>query len=607
MSDYGFSMRVEDLTSSQMKKIEQSIKNLGGTVKSEMAGMQNNFNNLAESAGNLQRRLIEAFSVFEIYNFGKALMHTAAEFQGFENVIKYSSEGIVDASLNIGYLENAIDRLHLPMKESFQSFSEMQAGFYGTGIEGEKLRKVFEGVAEASSVLHLNPATFSRVTFALKEIGELGTLQARQLRMLSFSLPGAGNLAAQSMGMSSEQLHEGMKKGEIKSSVFLPKFAEALTEHFHSGLGNAGNSLISQMNDEKNEMVKMMLDMGTQLTPLFTDILKTVGEAFRDIKKTFDWFNSNNALTEFLKRLFDILVKLVPIWAAYKLVVIASTFASEAFAGASAIVTGAFGAEAVAAEAAAVGVTAFETALNSTIIGAAVVSLGLMVEHFISLNQQLDDIIDKKFKLSQGNEFFKRQTSIADQIKEKYDAEMATGHPLKDALQNIANQTAQAGKMFADSIPVLKYRDSTVQSFASNSHPRSKSDRFFHGVGFPALFTSDGSQKIIDAANASKAQLSVGINTNRTLSTLQKTLLEKFGIKPTNDSYTNPGSGKDQALNTSELAGASGGLGQAKIIHITIGVVQQNNGVKESKSEANEAVQQLIRELNNLSDSQNSM
>lgn len=606
MSDYGFTIKVNDLTSAQMKQIENSIKSLGGTVNQQTNKMQEDFGNLGESAKSLRNILIEAFSIYEIYNFGKELLHLTAEFQGFENVIKYSSDGIVDTSQNMNYLNDAIVRMHLPMKETYEAFSEMQAGFYGTGIEGEKLRKVFEGVSEAATVLHLAPAKFSNVTFALKEIGELGTLQARQMRMLAFALPGAMNLAAKSMGMTTEELHEAMKKGQIQSSVFLPKFAETLTEHFHPGLANAGNSLLAQINDEKNSIIKLMLDMGTTLEPFFLEVLHTISYGMQEIKKVWDSLAGNPAFVNTLKTIFEWVAKLVPIWIAYELVIKASSLATMIFSGANEALAGAMATATGATEEAEAAIASFNAVLDASLIGGVVTAIGLLVEHLISTNEQLDKLIDKTGHFSQSNRFFSSQSDIAAKISEQYRAALAGGKPDKEALQSVANQIAQYNAIQRDSIGVIKLRDSLAQANASVQHPKGAWQRFREG-GIDYLM-HDAQKAIIDSANHMKAHVEQNKIQTDTLNKIGAAILTKFKIKPTITDYKNPGSAsKENALNTSNLAGANGGLGSSKIIQIHIGVVQQNNGVKESKSVADQAVQQLLRELNNVSDSQNSM
>lgn len=63
---------------------------------------------------------------------------------------------------------------------------------------------------------------------------------------------------------------------------------------------------------------------------------------------------------------------------------------------------------------------------------------------------------------------------------------------------------------------------------------------------------------------------------------------------------------KQSAINTSNLSGASGGLGQAKVINIKIDAMQKITGVttKELKQHGQEAVDVMIRAINNLSENQ---
>lgn len=646
MSDYGFTISINDLSSAKMKQIENSMKSLSSTVKTETSNIESNFSSIADSAKRLTEYLTAAFAVNEIINFGKELLHTAAEFQGFFNVIKYSSMGTVDSAQNIEYLRGAVERLKLPMRETYESFSEMEAGFYGTGIQGEKLRKVFEGVAEASSVLHLNPETFSRVTFALKEVGELGTLQARQLRMLSFSLPGAGNLAAQAMHMNSAQLHEAMKKGLVNSSDFLPKFAEVLTKHFEKGLKNAGESLISQMNVMKNSILDLKLDMGDKLAPLFTHIMDSITDGIRTIKSIWDSLTANSTFVDTLKFLYDWTVKLVPIWIGYKIVmagwnavvslsamieglftreIIANTAATVSNYGALALsrveVSG-FGASMITTTAATEASTGAMVGLSSALatlgIGAFIVGLGLIIEKFISMNREAQDFADEMTHITKTAQLHKEGSSMYNELSNRYASYGGKGNDPHDRAV-LLKDMMEAQKFLQDK--QLKVMNPTIDA----SKKANESANKIIGYSSQNLGTSSGgatqtmrvpifaeNNEII--RNKAKENYEQQVNDQKFLTTQLRNLgkaiadLIKDGIKPAKDDLGGEGGSlKNSAFNTSSLAGASGGLGQARIIKIDFhGPFQQNNGVKESKNQADEAIEKMTELLNNFSDSTNS-
>jgi tape measure domain-containing protein len=606
MADYGFTMSVNDLSSAQLARIGANVRGLRATVQTETEAMNNNFGNLGNTIQQVGSYLAVAFSVTALINFGRELLDITTRFQTFENVIKYSSMGIVDNAQNINYLRDAVDRLHLPMEQAFDSFSQLQAGFYGTGIEGEKLRKVFEGMETAITVLHLDPRKSAGALYALKEMAEMGTVQSRQLRrMLAIYIPGTMPIAAKAMNMTMPQFNTALKEGKVSSAEFIPKFAEGLQERFGAGLPNATKSLMSQLNQMHTESVKMMLDMGNQLMPLWTDIIQTISKGFKEIKNIFDSLNQNNGLVNLLKTIFDWAVKLIPIWITYKGVMFAVTLATDGFAVILSLLSNIWVTEAAANAGATAALEGFSEALVTTGIGALVVALGLAVEKMIKLNSEFDDFMNKTYSISKIRNFTNETQNIANSIAEKVEAGKKTGD--KSLLQAAVNDYAQFQKMQKDSIGIMKYRDSINMSQMKFMHPQTTWQRIREpgGNGMLELFKTDGARKTINSLNSLHAGL---IYAGQTVKGLDKTMapLLKAGFKPAAEYSGLGNAGKNQAYNTSALAGASGGLGSSKIIHISIGTVQKNYGVKESESHASAAVQLLLREINNLSDSQNS-
>lgn len=284
-----YTMSLNDLISQKLEQAEQKADKF-----------ESSLNRIGETAKKVGEAVAVAFAIEKVYEFGKEIMHVTAEFEGYSNMVKYSSISMADANTNLEFIKKSVTDLHLPIRQAYEGFAEMQAGFYGTGIEGNKLRQVFDGIATASTVLHQTPDQFSHVTFALKEIGELGTVQARQMRMLAFALPGAMQLAATSMHMNSIQFHEAMHKGELSSNQFLMNFSAKLKEHFGAGLANAGESLIAKMNDTNNRFVELQLEMGEKLKPVFIAIMdgviKTLDAASKFWEKAvsiFDYLKTN--------------------------------------------------------------------------------------------------------------------------------------------------------------------------------------------------------------------------------------------------------------------------------------------------------------------------
>ena len=326
-----------------------------GQFKDKLKDADNEIKDSNHLLSELKSSIMAAFGVYEVINFGKELLETTAKFQSFDNMIKFSSINTADFAENQKFLTNEIKNLSLPMEEATAGFAEMAAGMYGTGIEGDKLRNLFDGISTAAATLHLSADSFHNITFALKEIGELGTVQARQMRMLAFALPGAMNLAAQSMHMTTEQFHAAMKKGAINSGEFLQAFSATVKEHFKSGVQTFKDSLQGTMNATSNLWTETMLKIGNDSEGTMKDIMKTIqqvipiiGQAFTAMMPTIkEWVGYiKDAIVWIIenRKAIETLVKMVAfayvtfkafnlLMAASKIVMTAYTVATEIAAG----------------------------------------------------------------------------------------------------------------------------------------------------------------------------------------------------------------------------------------------------------------------------------
>jgi tape measure domain-containing protein len=118
-------------------------------------------------------------------------------------------------------------------RSGLMSFS---ASTKGTALQGDKTRKIFQAVTQASGALGLSAEKQGLTFMALSQIASKGTVSMEELRgQLGESLPGALNIAAKSMGMTSEAFQKLVGEGKVLATDFLPKFAEELSKTFSGG------------------------------------------------------------------------------------------------------------------------------------------------------------------------------------------------------------------------------------------------------------------------------------------------------------------------------------------------------------------------------------
>jgi predicted chitinase len=81
------------------------------------------------------------------------------------------------------------------------------------------------------------------------------------------SLPGAFQVAARSMGVTTQELGKMLEQGQVLSEDFLPKFAQQLSAETASGVAGAAGSSVSSLNNFNNAIFETQAALGEGLLP----------------------------------------------------------------------------------------------------------------------------------------------------------------------------------------------------------------------------------------------------------------------------------------------------------------------------------------------------
>ena len=126
----------------------------------------------------------------------------------------------------------------------------------------EEQRYVFEALTKAAAFYHLSADRTNDMMNAVVQMMSKGKVAAEELRrQLGNTLPGAFNMMAAALGVSTAKLEDMMKNGEVISSEVLPKFAAML----NSVTKNIEfDSIQSSMNDMKNTWYEFVEKSGAE-------------------------------------------------------------------------------------------------------------------------------------------------------------------------------------------------------------------------------------------------------------------------------------------------------------------------------------------------------
>ena len=182
------------------------------------------------------------------------------------------------------YLNETVDRLKLDLRTSGEAFTLLTAASRGTALEGQATRDAFEAIAISSKVLGRSAADTSGVLYALQQMISKGKVTSEELRrQMGDRLPGAFKMAAKAMNMTEAELDSAMRKGEIYSTDFVPKFTKVLMEAFAGQLPDALTTTQSKLDEMNTAFFRMKASMAqsgvVDIVKDFADVLIEFAES----------------------------------------------------------------------------------------------------------------------------------------------------------------------------------------------------------------------------------------------------------------------------------------------------------------------------------------
>ena len=155
----------------------------------------------------------------------------------------------------MNFAEQIAQQYNTPLLASMEGYSRLVAASKGSKLEGQDTEELFKGVSQAMAALGLNAQDASLIFLAFQQVISKGKVAAEELRgQIGERLPGAIQLAAKSMGMSVKEFTETLDRGEISSSVLIPKLGMALQEEYGAGAKAASNSFLGTLNKIENSL-----------------------------------------------------------------------------------------------------------------------------------------------------------------------------------------------------------------------------------------------------------------------------------------------------------------------------------------------------------------
>lgn len=292
---------------------------------------------LSSALGSLKNQLVTVFAVSTLLSFGNSVVATTAKAEGLRNSITFASGSAKEAAINMAFLENIANRMGLSLEASQEGFKTLSGAMMGSKLQGQATRDIFEAVSMGAAAMNLTADDTKGAFLALGQMMSKGKVSAEELKgQLGERIPGAFQIAARAMGVTTSELDDMLKKGTVLSEVFLPKFAAEMKKTFEGALPDASQSLQANINRMHNQFFLTAAFLGEQFKPVINEIVIVFGKLWKKIRDHKEVINQFASIAySGVKTVIDILKDLIgwtkENWTAIKNLATAVAFGTGVF------------------------------------------------------------------------------------------------------------------------------------------------------------------------------------------------------------------------------------------------------------------------------------
>lgn len=350
-----------------------------------------------------------------------------------------------EVSTEMDYLRRNAERLGIEFGALSTEYSKFAIATKNTALEGEAARKLFMQIAEAARVNRSSMDEMRGVFTAVTQIVNKGAVQMEELRQqLGDRLPGAIQLMADGLGVTTAELVKMMEQGEVTAEALIP-FGNELEKRFGPQLAESLTQTSAEMGRLQNAAFQALRTFGEAgFMESFTELLRSLTETLQSaeglsfIERLSQGFATLIDVVGLVVENFDTLVvilttlvgiKLVPFAVAavsaftrLRTAIVGSIGAMAAFRGGLAATTTSMGAAAGATR----GLTAaVRVLMGSTGIGLLVVGASFLFGNWItSANDATEAMVEHR--------------DILDQVRNAYDLAGDSVQSWREALVDLS-------------------------------------------------------------------------------------------------------------------------------------------------------------------------
>ncbi|MBD2703799.1 tape measure protein [Spirosoma sp. BT702] len=224
-----------------------------------------------------------------------------SEFEQLRGGLKAVTDGSRELGQVQQFLEATADKLGVSFVALATAYRGVKVGTEGTKLEGKEAERIFKAFVTRLAELKVPAEKAEKALLALEQMISKGNVSAEELRQqLGDAMPGAFKLFADAAGVSTMELNDMLKNGEVLAVDILPKVADQLEKTF-SGQATANVESLAGATARLDNQTGLLLDTFNQqagITGFFAKIKNGIADtlaAMRLAVKDGDWLTFFNS------------------------------------------------------------------------------------------------------------------------------------------------------------------------------------------------------------------------------------------------------------------------------------------------------------------------
>lgn len=246
-----------------MKRLKAQMQQLGSTmllINGHLGGMSTRMFALGSIVG--EAGVAVGLATGAIVGLGVGLkavitgsLQAAMKIERAERALQAVTGSAAMAAHELKFVREASDQAGSEFTQTATAYARFDAASKAAGQTMAATHDQFRVIALAAGSLSLSVEDTGGVFRAFEQILSKGKVQSEELRgQLGDRLPAAFAIAAKAMGTTTAELSDMMKKGEVLSAEFVPKFIEAIKQAYNIDVSKPIDTLQAALNRAGNSV-----------------------------------------------------------------------------------------------------------------------------------------------------------------------------------------------------------------------------------------------------------------------------------------------------------------------------------------------------------------